>query len=217
METGKVIRKIRTERELTQKQLAEKSGLSVSVIQKYELGDRKPKLETLINIAMALNVPVSQLMESSNSEPNIDSLTQYLRNVGARIKFFRERVPYTQKELAELAGISVSALDQIEQGKANPTLGMIGNIAAPIGVTVNTLIDDPEDKHGKGRLAFLTFIQDIFDFVLEKDIDGKTVYVCGLPGKEYRLDYDTFLEVYETSKALIKALISSSISSETDS
>lgn len=50
------IKKLREKRQLTQKQLAELSGISESAMRSYELGDRKPKKEVLEHIAKALGV-----------------------------------------------------------------------------------------------------------------------------------------------------------------
>ena len=50
------IKKLREKRRLTQKQLAELSGISESALRSYELGDRKPKKEVLEHIAKALRV-----------------------------------------------------------------------------------------------------------------------------------------------------------------
>ena len=50
------IKKLREKRQLTQKQLAELSGISESAMRSYELGDCKPKKEVLERIAMALGV-----------------------------------------------------------------------------------------------------------------------------------------------------------------
>ena len=48
------IKNLREKRQLTQKQLAELSGISESALRSYELGDRKPKKEVLEHIAKAL-------------------------------------------------------------------------------------------------------------------------------------------------------------------
>lgn len=50
------IKKLREKRQLTQKELAELSGISESDMRSYELGDRKPKKDVLEHIAMALRV-----------------------------------------------------------------------------------------------------------------------------------------------------------------
>ena len=51
-----MIKKIRLEKGMTQKELGEKCGLADSAIRRYELGGANPKLETLKKIADALDV-----------------------------------------------------------------------------------------------------------------------------------------------------------------
>lgn len=55
------IKKIRKEKNMTQKQLAEKAGLSIATIQGYEQGKYKPKTEQLKRLAKVLDVSVSDL------------------------------------------------------------------------------------------------------------------------------------------------------------
>lgn len=62
---GENIRKLRLEKGLTQKDLAEKSGTSLSALNKYERGDRTPKIDSLEKIAEALNVQVNYLLGNS--------------------------------------------------------------------------------------------------------------------------------------------------------
>ena len=50
------IKKLREKRQLTQKQLAELSGISESAMRSYELGDRMPKREIIDRIAKAFGV-----------------------------------------------------------------------------------------------------------------------------------------------------------------
>lgn len=56
METIEALKKIRKEKRITQAALAEKSGLALSSIQRYERGERKPTMEALNKIAAALDV-----------------------------------------------------------------------------------------------------------------------------------------------------------------
>ena len=64
------IQAFRKEKGLSQAQLAEKAGISEISIRKYENGERNPKIETLGKIAMALNVPVSDLYDLGPLQPN---------------------------------------------------------------------------------------------------------------------------------------------------
>lgn len=64
MPTGEKIKKIRLKNGITQKKLADLLNTSQQNIAQYESGKRKPKIETLHKIAHALNVPVTELVES---------------------------------------------------------------------------------------------------------------------------------------------------------
>lgn len=58
---GLNIKKLRKERNLTQQQFADKIGKGLNFMGKIEVAYSKPSLDTLINIADALNVTVSEL------------------------------------------------------------------------------------------------------------------------------------------------------------
>lgn len=61
IDTGKQIKEARVKAKLTQEKLAQKAGISVFTLQKYESGDRKPKIESLQKIANALGIPITRL------------------------------------------------------------------------------------------------------------------------------------------------------------
>lgn len=65
------LKEARTSKQLSQLQLAELTGISIRVIQSYETGARKPKLEQLIRIANALEVPFSDLVEDAELKAEI--------------------------------------------------------------------------------------------------------------------------------------------------
>ena len=62
---GERIRKERLSLGITQEVLSEKAGISVSFFGQVERGERKPSLETVINIANALQVTVDFLLTDS--------------------------------------------------------------------------------------------------------------------------------------------------------
>ena len=63
MPTGERIKKIRLEKGITQKQLAELLNTSQQNLAQYESGKRNPKIETLQKIADALDMPLIFLVE----------------------------------------------------------------------------------------------------------------------------------------------------------
>ena len=90
------IRQIRLEKGLTQKQLAEKSGMYESQIRKYETGKALPKINTLKKIADSLDVPVSDLIEPTVFQPSRDLIDLFS---GKKIEKVGETIS-DNKELA---------------------------------------------------------------------------------------------------------------------
>jgi transcriptional regulator with XRE-family HTH domain len=58
---GNSIRQIRTERDISQTQLATLTKLDRSYISGIERGERNPSLTNILKIARALNVPASEI------------------------------------------------------------------------------------------------------------------------------------------------------------
>jgi transcriptional regulator with XRE-family HTH domain len=58
------IKALRTKRKLTQQELADTCGLSVSYISMLERGDRSPPLDTLEALAAALGVKPLELLKA---------------------------------------------------------------------------------------------------------------------------------------------------------
>jgi transcriptional regulator with XRE-family HTH domain len=64
---GKQLQRLRTSRGLTQEQLAVTAGLSRTFLTKLELGQHDPSLSTLVRVAKALRVSVTELLGESTS------------------------------------------------------------------------------------------------------------------------------------------------------
>jgi transcriptional regulator with XRE-family HTH domain len=66
------------------------------------------------------------------------------RGVGKAIRVARLQQRLTLREVAEKAGITTSALSQLERDKFNPTIGTLKAIAAALHVTLGTFFPLPE-------------------------------------------------------------------------
>lgn len=62
MNLGRAIKLCRTQRELTQAELAERTSLSVSYLSLIEKNKRNPSISTVTTIASALRVPLNVLI-----------------------------------------------------------------------------------------------------------------------------------------------------------
>ena len=64
---GKQLQQLRTRRGLTQEQLAVTAGLSRAFLARLELGQHDPSLSTLVRLAKALRVSVTELLGETMS------------------------------------------------------------------------------------------------------------------------------------------------------
>lgn len=81
---GNMIRKYRKNKNLTLLQLSEMIDVSESFIGQIERGKNKPSLETIINIANALDVSVDDLLYRNLNSQNTNNL--FLQKVGELTK-----------------------------------------------------------------------------------------------------------------------------------
>ena len=85
---GKRIRQLRQARpdKLTQEDLAEHADISVSFLSMIERGERAPHIETLIRIACALDVSISELFLLAESEQQPQTLDPMMRPLAEYIR-----------------------------------------------------------------------------------------------------------------------------------
>lgn len=72
----------------------------------------------------------SAIFISMNREPSI----------GERIRERRKALGISQRDLSELAGVSLHTLSDIESGKGNPTLATLEGILTPLGMVLSIQI-----------------------------------------------------------------------------
>lgn len=75
--------------------------------------------------------------------------------IGERLMIYRKRAGLTKKELAERAGISVSAVTKYENDVSNPDHEILSRMAIVLNVSVNKLMlgfNDPSKDMPKESL-----------------------------------------------------------------
>ena len=70
MTIGDSIKRIRMQKEITQKELADALGVSVQAVSAYETGKRRPRMGTLNRFATALGVTVEELTQGVDFLPD---------------------------------------------------------------------------------------------------------------------------------------------------
>jgi transcriptional regulator with XRE-family HTH domain len=65
---------------------------------------------------------------------------------GVRIKEKREKAGWTQVKLAEIAGVTASAISQIENGERHPSTVVLHKLAKALSTSVNYLLGGKDEE-----------------------------------------------------------------------
>lgn len=84
-----ILKKVRKDKKITQKKLAEISGLSFSMVSKLETGEQSnPSFDTVSKLAKALNVPLYYLYGHNHIDTEYrSSLVDFIEDLGYDVKF----------------------------------------------------------------------------------------------------------------------------------
>ena len=93
MEFGARLKEIRTSLNISQKELSEKTGLTIRTIQRIENNEVKPSLHSIKVISDALEIESSELIEKFDSKPyefdinlKITDMNQFLSDLKTLVK-----------------------------------------------------------------------------------------------------------------------------------
>lgn len=106
MTIGERIKALRKEKGITQKELADRLGVSASMVGQYETGVRKPKYETIQKIANSLGITTAEFADMSPISPSLSSMLVLLEEVDnsirAKQKGPNESIPLSDNERQKL-------------------------------------------------------------------------------------------------------------------
>ena len=126
MTIGENIRQARKKAGLTQRQLAEKSGVATITLQQYERGVREPKLDTIAKIARAMNLFASDLI-SGDQWQNVDmTFTDTTERYGQETpQYYRmiEAFSTLNHTGAEKAAVAVEDLSKVPESRREDGAG----------------------------------------------------------------------------------------------
>ena len=60
--------------------------------------------------------------------------------IGASIRERRKALGISQRDLSEIAGVSLHTISDVESGKGNPTIATLGRILEPLGLVLSVSI-----------------------------------------------------------------------------
>lgn len=150
-DAGQRIREVRKRRGLSQRELADASGVSLSMIRKLEQGERETtRLETLRKLAHALRVPTMRLAEGRTKEdPDARTVDRW-----EAVRNALERPPVVlaaDDEPPTLSGVRAALAE------AEPLFS--GDHFAALSVTLPALLRDAEALGAEGRSVRVRLLQ----------------------------------------------------------
>lgn len=149
----------RKQHNLSQNRLSMRTGLQRSYIAELELGKRNPTISKVYQIAISLRLEPWRLLKpitlkeklygiENNFTPFDITLTkdeiltkgQYMNQLFENIRMIRKKKGWAQCDLAQFSGLSEIFIQQIEQGKKEPSLESISKLAMAFNIPVWRLI-----------------------------------------------------------------------------
>lgn len=162
-ETKDILKQLRTERGLSQAQLANILHVSASAIGNYESGIRIPKLEIMELFADYFNVDLGYLYgktSTRNCYRGIADTKYYMNqtniNLSTNIKCLRELSDRNLEEVANGAKIKIERYTEIEKG-SRPSIYEISNVAAYYKIPEQWIINSDLNQICKDNRAKLAF------------------------------------------------------------
>ncbi len=68
-------------------------------------------------------------------------------SIGEKILIYRKREGMSRKQLAEIAGVTVSTISNYENGVTMPDLHTLSKIAAALDIRIDNLVFTPEEEN----------------------------------------------------------------------
>lgn len=140
---GMRIKQAREKKGLTQDDLADKLKLTRTSVSNYESGRALPPSDVLRALACILDVSTDYLLGIGEENKFEDEDENYAHeDIGHAIKEERLRNGLTQKELAEMVGVSQSEISKFERGLAPIPLKIAEKIADAFGMSYPTFLNE---------------------------------------------------------------------------
>lgn len=118
---------------MTQKQLADKSEISMMSLRRYEKNERIPSLNQLKKIAKALDISITDL------DPTLYENT-FDKKVGQNIANMRNKKNLSQDDLGKMLNLSIEEIKQLEAGRFSLKIKDIENIAQKLSIHTESLL-----------------------------------------------------------------------------
>lgn len=219
MNVGENIRYYRKKRGLTQKKLAEITGIAEITIRQYESGKYEPKRENLYKIRQALNINLNQLIgDMPDYEESIkDGYDKYVDGV-----YLPKNMPFNKHTLDLLKAIDDDVYD-LNKNKVITNSAVIQKLSRALNIPIPVLLlagkDDVDLKNEIKKyydnvksLNFLSLCQ-ITDFICEEySYNGSDGYKITIKDKKLFISKMEANEIIESIKGSFLGLLGHKLS-----
>lgn len=207
MTIGERIKELRIKKGLTQKQLANQTGLSEISIRKYEANERRPKIETIRKISTVLDSYIGYFLSGYYSE-YIDEIAEDFSSSGKKIpQSMQIKIDDKYEEMI------MNAKTQLSKNLADPNAKayakkVIEDISKGLGYSnirdflIKNITMSISDLNEKGLRKVLELTQDLLlikDYVIESEVKTDKSYLEPLAAHE-RTDIEVTDEMKQHDK-----------------
>lgn len=150
MELGRMISRLRTEKGLSQRDLADLLGVSNGAIGMWETGKRQPDLDTVKKISSFFGISIDYLM--GNPQSSIDysnyqmDTSEFALDFKMRIRDLMAEQKISEDAFAERAGFNREETDSYLYGNRIPSIEDLIKIASALNVSSDYLLDISKRK-----------------------------------------------------------------------
>src|SRR3954451_7813883 len=88
-----------------------------------------------MRFSLVIGLPIPHSAEKAHQNAPEGAMTP--QEIGQKVRTRRKLLRLRQRDLAELAGVTLRGLTDLERGQANPTLKQFAKIADVLGLEVN--------------------------------------------------------------------------------
>ena len=146
MHYGDKLKEIRTYHDLSQKYIGNILNIAQSTYVSYETNRRIIPLKHLIVLADYYEVSIDYLLGLTNVIKKNKSVKIDAKNIGLRLKIFREDNNLTIRDLAKLINVDNSLITKYELGKTLISTHACYDIARKFNISVDWLLGRTNNK-----------------------------------------------------------------------
>lgn len=153
---GETIKRLRTEKGITQEELADLVGVRRTTVASWECDARVPQIETARKLANLFGVPLTVIVpEEPQGQKQIAGANQRIVFCENLNRYMRQR-GVTQADIVSELGFSASTVSDWTTGKKYPRVEAMEMLADKLGVQITDLTRPYDDPKGGTPMNLIT-------------------------------------------------------------